>query len=566
MEYGTRPSHRNGMMRTTRVWRVLGAAGAVALSSGLLASRRSTQPAPQTAPLPAPPSAPSSAVQRPDSTLAIVAVVRALTAASADAHDAPLVAMTARFYADRQYRFAWTTAEGYTTGGESLRRVMHDAAEHGLDTAAYRVPAFDHASADARARADVRLSFVALRFAQDLGWGVTLPDDVHRDHAYPRRAFRGDSLLHAWLQAPEGGRDAGHDAGHALLDVAPASPGYRRLHEALRRLRAVTRQGEWESLPHGPALRPGAVGSRVAQLRRLLEERGDLAESPAMAHEDELFDNALAAAVARFQARHGLVADSVVGGATAAALNVPASSRLAQLQLGMERARWLPPVTGGRWITVNLADYHAFVFDEGVPVFRTRVIIGTTTNKTPMFVDTLTNIVFNPAWNVPPSIAAKEILPTLRRDPSYLARNHMVRTNGGIQQLPGPWNALGQVAFMFPNRFNVYMHDTPARELFEAPDRAHSHGCIRVQRPRELAALLLAHEGWSPARIDSVIATGQRTVTWLRQPIPVRITYVTAFSDDDGVLQFRPDVYGRDALLQRAMRQAQGRPLPAALS
>lgn len=548
-EYVTRSSHRNGMTRATRMRRMLGTAGAMALTVCLLTAHR---PVPT-----ARPPAPASASSRPDSSAALAAVVRALAAASVDAHDAPLVAMTVRFYRDRQFRFAWTDAYGYTAGGESLRQAMHSADEHGLDPSAYRLPSSGPADADARARADVRLSLVALRFAQDLGWGVTLPDDVHRDHGYARRPFRGDSLLPAWLEAP--------DAGRALLDVAPATAGYRRLRDALRQLRAVAQQGGWASLSQGPPLRAGASGPRVRQLRHLLRERGDLADPPASEVADDRFDGSLAAAVARFQERHGLVADSIVGRATTAALDVPAAVRLAQLQLGMERARWLPPVTGSRWITVNLADYHAVVFDDGIPVFRTRVIIGTTTHKTPMFVDTLTNIVFNPAWNVPPSIAAKEIFPKLRHDPAYLVRNHMVRTNGGIQQLPGPWNALGQIAFMFPNRFNVYMHDTPARELFEAPDRAHSHGCIRVQRPRELAALLLAHDGWSPARIDSAIAAGHRSVTWLRRPIPVHITYATAFSDDAGVLQFRPDVYGRDALLQRVMRQAQGRPLPAVL-
>lgn len=555
-EYVTRPSHRNGMTRMTPRWRGLGATGAMVLS---LSSSWVRVPAQRPAPA-APPRA-SLHAGHADPTSAIAAVIRALATTHVDAHDAPLVATITRVYADRQYQPAWTDADGYTPGGESVRRAMREADDEGLDTAAYRVPAIGSDDADAQARADVRLSFVALRFAQDLGWGVTLPDDVHRDHAYPRRHFDGDSLLRAWMQASEAGRDAGR----ALLDVTPASMGYRRLRDASRQLRALWPQGSWESLSDGPPLRPGTSGPRVGQLRRLLRERGDLAGAPTATSGDPGFDTTLAAAVARFQERHGLVADSVVGRATAAALNVPAAARLAQLHLGMERARWLPPVTRGRSITVNLADYHAFVSDDGVTVFRTRVIIGTTIHKTPMFVDTLTNIVFNPAWNVPPSIAAKEILPQLRYDPAYLTRNHMVRTPGGIQQLPGPWNALGQIAFMFPNRFNVYMHDTPARELFEAPDRAHSHGCIRVQRPRELAALLLADEGWSPARLDSAIAAGSRSVTWLRRPVPVHITYVTAFVDDDGVLQFRRDVYGRDALLQRVMRQAERRPLPAAL-
>jgi murein L,D-transpeptidase YcbB/YkuD len=499
-----------------------------------------------------PPPAPPSA--------AIASLVRALDPSAAGGHDRALLGAIMRFYTDRHFEPAWTDARGFTAAGERLAQAIASAADEGLDPQAYPLRHPDAPTPAALAHADVQLSFVALRFAEDLAVGLTVPGAVHRDDAYARRRIKGDSLLRALADAA----DAETDPGRALLAMAPRTVGYVRLRDALERLRAIERRAGWGVMPAGPALRRGTRGPRVAQLRRLLEEHGDLG-IPGTTDRTVAFDETLAAAVAHFQERHGLLADSVVGRATIAALNVPVGGRVEQVRLGMERARWLPTVAGNRWITVNLADYRAFVFADSLPVFETRVVIGARNHKTPMFVDTLTHIVLNPAWNVPPSIAAKEILPKLRRDPDYLVRNHMVWVGREIQQVPGPWNALGQIAFMFPNRFNVYMHDTPAKELFALPDRAHSHGCIRVQRPHELAELLLRPEGWTRARIDSVIATGRRTVVTLATAIPVRITYATAFAGSDGTLQFRPDVYGRDTLLSHAIRQEQQRPLPAAL-
>lgn len=477
----------------------------------------------------------------------IEAVVRTIVRYPERTHDDRLANTVVRFYGDLTFGFAWVDERGFTPAGVQLQQALATAAEHGLDPRVYPLPRLDSLTPSARARADVQLSLTALRFAQDLGWGLVHPGDVHRDHAYPRRAFEGDSLLHAWFEAP--------DAGAALLAVTPQSPGYQRLYSALQLLRSVADRGGWSPMSAGPTLRAGSSGERVRELRTRLAERGDLDSTHVRS---DVFDNTLGAAVARFQERHGLQSDSVFGGQTLAEMNTPLASRLQQVALGMERMRWLPAVERGRWITVNLADQRAFVVEDGRTTFSTRVVIGKTNTKTPMFIDTLTHIVLNPPWNIPPSIVATEILPKVQRDPQYLARHHMVRVNGGIQQLPGPWNALGQIAFMFPNRFNVYMHDTPAKELFDSPERAHSHGCIRVQRPHELAALLLDWEGWNRARLDAAIATGQRTIVPLSIPIPVRITYATAFVDSDGALQLRRDVYGRDMLLQRAIERAGG--------
>lgn len=468
--------------------------------------------------------------------------LRALRQSPAGRRDSALVNAVARFHAGLGDATAWLDERGLTAAGVQLREVIRAAADDGLDPRRYPLPVFDAGAPGDRRRADVQLSYAALRFALDLGRGQVAPSAVARDHAFIRRTWAGDSLLRAWRRAP--------DAGVALRAVTPTTPEYAALRTMLRRLREIAEQGAWQPLSAGATLRRGALDARVAELRARLVERGDL---PAAHGTGDLFDETVAAAVARFQERHGLVTDSVFGPASRTALNVPVAARLAQVRLGMERLRWLPPVAQGPSITVNLGAQQVVVHDAGRITYTTRVIIGDLENRTPMFVDTLTNIVFNPAWNVPPSIANAEILPKLRRDPGYLARNHMVRIGRDIQQLPGPWNALGQIAFMFPNRFNVYLHDTPAKELFTRTERAFSHGCIRVERPHDLALTLLEPDGWTPARIDSVIATGTRTVVWLRSPVPVRITYLTAFTGDEDTLHFRPDLYGRDALLQAVL-------------
>jgi murein L,D-transpeptidase YcbB/YkuD len=240
-------------------------------------------------------------------------------------------------------------------------------------------------------------------------------------------------------------------------------------------------------------------------------------------------------------------------------LNVPLATRIQQVRLGLERLRWLPPSPPGRRVGVNLADFKAYVFEGDEIIFETRTVVGKAFYETPMFSKLMTYIVINPYWNVPPSIARREILPKVNEDPDYLARNHMEMDGGSIRQLPGPWNSLGRFKFMFPNHHNIYMHDTPARAAFARADRTGSHGCIRLEKPAELAALLLGPQGWTSERIAAAVATGEQTVVPLKTPIPVYISYVTAFLGPDGLMHYRRDVYGRDKnLLDALARRGQG--------
>jgi murein L,D-transpeptidase YcbB/YkuD len=376
-------------------------------------------------------------------------------------------------------------------------------------------------------------------------------------------------------------------------------------------------------LPDGPKLKPGMVDERVLLLRRQLQRSGDFTvpaqvppsfgpvlpdpalpgpaspdpvslvpASPGMARSDlaaaslalgpppalpEYFDLALQQAVERFQRRHGLEADGLVGRSTRAALNVSPEERINQIILNMERWRWMPRDLGPTHVLVNMAGFELDLVVDRRPALSMRVVVGTPYQSTPVFSEEMTYLEFNPYWNIPHSIASKEILPQVRRDPGYLT-DRGIRvfsgSNGGaldpwsidwwsitpstfpfrLRQDPGRNNPLGRVKFMLPNRFSVYLHDTSSPALFRRTVRTFSHGCIRVEKPAELAAYVLRHnEGWDLERVRSVMKSGARRIVTLKQPVPVHLTYATAWAADDGTVQFRNDVYGRDSLLFKAL-------------
>ena len=268
-----------------------------------------------------------------------------------------------------------------------------------------------------------------------------------------------------------------------------------------------------------------------------------------------MLDSVLVRAVEHFQTRHGLDADGVIGPAFLREVNVPPAERMRTLTVNMERMRWLPERQPANALVVNIPDFRLHVFEGDSEVFNMKIVVGATATHTVIFADTLTEVVMSPTWTVPMSITRKEILPALRKNPSYL-RTHNMKIIGGtktapvIQQQPGPDNALGRVKFLFPNRFNIYMHDTPARGMFALEKRAFSHGCIRLAEPKRLADYLLRDDPeWPPARIEKVMFSGHETTVALKQPRPVFVLYFTAWVDHEGVLNFRDDVYGHDKRL-----------------
>ncbi|MGD8575205.1 MAG: L,D-transpeptidase family protein [Gammaproteobacteria bacterium] len=370
---------------------------------------------------------------------------------------------------------------------------------------------------------------------------------------------------------------AGADPRTTLARLLPDDPGYRELRRALARYRSQAANGDPEPVADGPPLKRGATGPRVLALIRHLETEGDL---PLGDTSGDWFGPAVEEAVARFQLRHGLSTDGIAGRVTLAAINRPAAERVAQIRVNLERRRWLPYHLEPRRVVVNIADFRATLFVDGDPVLSNRVIVGKPYRQTPEFSDRIRYLVINPDWDVPNTIAAEDILPAVRSDPGYLERRGfqvLVGWNEAeravspdsinwrkvsadrlayhFRQAPGPANPLGRIKFMFPNRFGVYLHDTPSASLFRSSTRTFSSGCIRVANALGLARRLLELDGGTGAeeKLESALASGETSRIDLNRPLPVHIVYMTAWVDDTGLLQFRNDVYDRDPPILEAL-------------
>lgn len=347
-------------------------------------------------------------------------------------------------------------------------------------------------------------------------------------------------------------RDKGQ-LGLWMLGLGPSDPRYRALQAIRCRYRTIVDAGGWTVVPAAAAARE-APASALAALRTRLASEDYL---PAAEPRPGAGDVSLKKAVADFQTHHALAPDGVVGAKTLAAMNVSAEARLAQIDANLERWRWLPRLSPNRF-EVDVGGAEATLFVEDAPRLAMRAIVGDPRHRTPLFASRLESVVFNPPWNVPPSIARNELEPKERREPGYLARNDFVRVNGGLQQRPGPLNALGQVKFDFASPFGVYLHDTPARAAFGQANRWRSHGCMRLQDPRGLAAAVLAPQGWTPERVEAAIAPGATNRVPLARPVPLYVAYWTVVVAADGAPVFRPDPYHWDEKLLQAMARGGG--------
>lgn len=360
-----------------------------------------------------------------------------------------------------------------------------------------------------------------------------------------------------WAQRPAP-YDAAADLARALAadrlaawldDLPPPTPAYAQLQVLLGRYDALAAAGGWPQVAAGKLLALGVEDDRVATLRRRLAVEDPAAETG----ESRLFDEPLAQAVAAFQTRHGLSPTGKVDRKTLAELNITAETRVDQIRANLERRRWAARTAPPTRIEVNVAAQTLDYFQGGVPVLSMRTIVGRPADRTPLFSDMVETIVFNPPWNVPSTIAAKEIWPKERRSPGYLARNDFVVLPGPtLQQRPGPKSALGRYKFDLPNRFDVYLHDTPNHALFSLDERALSHGCIRLDRPADLARLVLEGDPqWTPQAVQAALDQGVTVRALLSRPVPVSIAYWTVFVDAQGQANFRRDLYGWDVKLLR---------------
>lgn len=429
---------------------------------------------------------------------------------------------------------------------ELILKTLDQAESHGFTQGAYsaedarRLLASGDPQSQARGQAALRRVLVAYAAAQH-GQRI-LAVKAPEDWALKPAKYDAEAALNAAL--------ASDRLGPWLDSLPPPYPAYNQLRTVLARYAQVAAAGDWETMADGAVLKPGADDPRVTSLR------GRLAmEDPSVqADGGAVYDPELVEAVKRFQVRQGFNPDGVVGKGTRAALNVSAETRTQQIRANLERWRWLPRGLPSTRVDVNIPGGHMTLYRDGKPALEMKAVAGKPGNQTPMLQSVIHSVVLNPPWNVPASIATKELWPKARANPGYFEQGgyEVISTEGGsrIQQRPGPGNALGLVKFDFNNPFSVYLHDTPNKAAFDRDVRALSHGCVRLERPMDLAkALFEGQSDWSEQRIDEVIAGGETVKAQLAAKAPVFLLYWTSYVDNEGVINFRPDVYNWDKAL-----------------
>lgn len=500
----------------------------------------------------------------------------------------PLLAKTAiaTFYEQNGFEPIWVRADKVRDPAKQIVQFIEESSAHGLTPSDYHLNAILQLMGATEKRPgeadltdlELLLTDAFLLLGSHLAAGKLNPVTIDAEWFANRRDIDIAAVL----------ADAVKDRALArrLEDLAPQDAHYAALVTQLANYRAIEKKGGFTRIAEGPALKPGIADERASQLRRRLNQSGDLTETPTKDDPlgDATYDAKLADAVKAFQSRHGLTPDGVVGGATLAALNRPVSERIDQMRVNLERLRWAPRELDRRHVFVNIAGFELRAVEDNKTVFAKRVIVGRDYRRTPVFSDQISYLVLNPTWTVPQSIAVADKLPDLRSDPAKLVNaGYDVYQGSGadqrkvdpmnvnwanvtpqtfsyrIVQRAGPQNALGQVKFMFPNQFNVYLHDTPSRELFAQERRTFSSGCVRVQEPLDLAVFALKGQGdWTPAKLSEAVASNNTQTVTLDRPLPIHITYLTAWADEDGALQFRDDIYARDARVLTGLSQTPG--------
>jgi len=496
-------------------------------------------------------------------------------------------------YSKRDFSPLWVVDNKPSANARAVLKVLANADQEGLEPNLYQLSSLENAggidnlSVDAETLAsfELQLSAMALRYSAHAAAGMVTPNKISGYHDLAPPKIAAKDAMASLLNHP-----APHDW---LMSLHPKLPAYAAMRAELIKLGSGQREIEQIVIPAGPLLKLGVEDDRVLILRerlkqlKLLKNKDELALSDGQASDAPLFGSdgsVLAAdnpsvtmsetdviALKGFQKSVGLSPDGIAGNRTINALNGKKSvNRANQLALNMERLRWLPRSLGTRYVFVNQPAYKMQIINKGETEWSTRVIVGKPSNQTYFFSDQMERVEFNPYWGIPQSIIKGEYLRRVQDNPSYFEQNgyEVLNNRGqrissrnvdwwnyrggiGVRQKPGPNNALGQVKFMFPNKHAIYLHDTPKRSLFDSNKRAFSHGCVRVQNPRDFATKVL---GWSQSKIASTIATRKNTPVQLSKKLPVHLTYFTAWTDESGDLAYYTDVYKRDMYLARAMK------------
>jgi murein L,D-transpeptidase YcbB/YkuD len=492
--------------------------------------------------------------------------------------------LLARVYEGRSFKPAWSG----TGKIDELVQLIEATAADGLDPADYhlgevqrmRTMLADGHEVDAadRAAIDIGLTDSLIRLGYHQRFGKVNPYNLDPHWNFTRELRNGDPAL-VMQEAVEA-----ESLSVYLESLFPRVELYQQLQHHLAQYRQLASAGGWPVVPEGPTLRPGDRDERLEVLAQRLAVTGDLAAGSSV--DTAVYGGALESSVRSFQARHGLDVDGIVGPGTLRALNVTVEQRIDQIRVNLERARWVLDNLEEDFVIVNIAGFRVYLVRNNEEAWSTRAVVGRTYRKTPVFRSTMRYLVFNPDWTVPYSIATKDILPAVQRDPGYLAAgNYIVKDRDGdvvdpaaidwaslragnfpytLVQRPGAKNALGEIKFMFPNEHAVYLHDTPGKGLFDRAARTFSSGCVRVEYPFKLAELLLEANGIDASDIAELRSSRQTRSVFLKQPIPVLLLYWTAEIGNDGRIHFYEDVYDRDGPVLDALNSAYQVELPGA--
>lgn len=477
-------------------------------------------------------------------------------------------AATMAFYEARNFQPAWTggrslNAQGHGvhetlgnsfTDGLPPERYRHDVAERllaALEPESRRDRLPDSVAVQHRAALELLLTEGMARYSADLVTGTLDPAEAGVEWLIERESARQATVLENLA--------AGRDAAEVVERLRPSIPYYDRMRTALAAFRQAAERGGWPEVPEGETLKEGERNAGVAALRDRLMRGTDAQEAElaaAGAADPTLFDASLKEAVQRFQHRHSIDADGAVGAATLKELNHTVDERIAEMKLNLDRWRWLPNELGERFVMVNIAGFEMEVVESGRAIESMSVVVGRLDRQTPVFADSIQFVVVNPYWNVPDGIYSRDVRPAMERDPNYLVRNNMEIVNGRVRQRPGPSNALGRYKFLFPNEYDIYLHDSPENHLFSRSRRDFSSGCIRLERPEDFARLLLElqTDGGS-GQLDRHLTHWNEQWIRLDRKLPVYLLYFTAWVDEDGTVRFHHDVYGRDRMLEPQMEE-----------
>ncbi|PZR26033.1 MAG: hypothetical protein DI535_15885 [Citrobacter freundii] len=462
--------------------------------------------------------------------------------------DDSLAVSLRNFYNQRNYQYAWFFPKGMADYANSFLTLQNDYIQYSNDSSIYSpvlqslVDSLSDSSYYVRTPDSIKLKTELLlteqffRYAsrayagrkdintKDLGWFI------------PRKKVDAVTVLDSLLK----------NKGQNLAEYEPVNRQYNLLKDYLVKYYAIEKGNGWAPIPV-PAgkkpLREGDSSETIAALKKRLFLYGDLK----VADSSQRFDTSLTAALKNYQHRFGLKEDGVAGPALLTQMNKPVSERIRQILINMERIRWVPAEPKEDYLLVNIPEYRLHVYENGKYAWNMNVVVGSAAHNTVIFNGDMKYVVFSPYWNVPPSIIKNEVVPGMARNKNYLANHNMEWNNGAVRQKPGIKNSLGLVKFLFPNSYNIYLHDTPSKSLFNESSRAFSHGCIRLAEPKKLAIYLLRNDpAWDSTSITKAMNAGKEKYVTLKKTLPVFICYFTAWVDRNGQLNFRDDVYGHD--------------------